>query len=94
MDAVIAYLPAILRGTSVTVAVALCSVALAVLLGLLGARGKLSASRAAQAVTSAYTTLVRGEEVRRSQASRGRRWACQRRSQTLNPRVIAYTRSM
>ena len=60
MDAVIAYLPAILRGTSVTIAVALCSVALAVLLGLLGARGKLSASRAAQAVTSAYTTLVRG----------------------------------
>ena len=60
MDAVIAYLPAILRGTWVTIAVALCSVALAVLLGLLGAWGKLSASRAAKAVTSAYTTLVRG----------------------------------
>ena len=60
MDAVIAYFPAILRGTWVTIAVALCSVALAVLLGLLGAWGKLSASRAAQALTSAYTTLIRG----------------------------------
>ena len=60
MDAVIAYFPAILRGTWVTIAVALCSVALAVLLGLLGAWGKLSASRAAQALTNAYTTLIRG----------------------------------
>ena len=60
MDAVIAYLPAILRGTSITIAVALCSVALAVLLGLLGAWGKLAASRVANAVTGAYTTLVRG----------------------------------
>lgn len=60
MDAVIAYFPAILRGTWVTIAVALCSVALAVLLGLLGAWGKLSASRAAQALANAYTTLIRG----------------------------------
>ena len=60
MDAVIAYLPAILRGTSITIAVALCSVALAVLLGLLGAWGKLAASRLANAVTGAYTTLIRG----------------------------------
>ena len=60
MDAVIAYLPAILRGTSITIAVALCSVALAVLLGLLGAWGKLAASRVANAVTGAYTTLIRG----------------------------------
>ena len=60
MDAVIAYLPAIARGTSITIAVALCSVALAILLGLCGALGKLSASRAAKTVTNAYTTLVRG----------------------------------
>ena len=60
MDAVIAYLPAIARGTSITIAVALCSVALAILLGLCGALGKLSASRTAKAVTNAYTTLVRG----------------------------------
>ena len=60
MDAVIAYLPAILRGTSATIAVALCSVVLAVLLGLLGAWGKLAVSRVANAVTGAYTTLVRG----------------------------------
>ena len=60
MDAVVAYLPAILRGTLVTIAVALCSVVLAVLLGLLGAWGKLAGSRAANAVTGAYTTLIRG----------------------------------
>ena len=60
MDAVIAYLPAILRGTAVTIAVAACSVVLAVLLGLLGAWGRMAASRLANAVTGAYTTLVRG----------------------------------
>ena len=60
MDAVVAYLPAILRGTLVTITVALCSVVLAVLLGLLGAWGKLARSRAANAVTGAYTTLIRG----------------------------------
>lgn len=60
MDAVIAYLPAILRGALVTVVVAVSSVVLAVLLGLLGTWGKLSGSRAANAVTGAYTTLIRG----------------------------------
>ena len=60
MDAVVAYLPAILKGTSITIAVAVCSVVLAVLLGLLGAWGKLARSRAANAATGAYTTLIRG----------------------------------
>ena len=60
MDAVVLYLPAILRGASVTVAVALCSVVIAVVLGLLGAWGKLAASPAANAITGAYTTLIRG----------------------------------
>ena len=60
MEAVIAYLPAILKGTSITIAVALCSVALAVVLGLLGAWGKISSSRTANAVAGAYTTLIRG----------------------------------
>lgn len=60
MDTVVAYLPAILRGTSVTVAVALCSAVLAVFLGLLGAWGKIAPSRTANAVTGAYTTLIRG----------------------------------
>ena len=60
MEAVVAYLPAILKGTLVTIAVALCSIVLAVALGLLGAWGKLARSRAANAVTGAYTTLIRG----------------------------------
>ena len=60
MDAVVAYLPAILKGTLVTIAVSLCSVVLAVILGLLGAWGKLARSRAANSVTGAYTTLIRG----------------------------------
>ena len=60
MDTVVAYLPAILKGTSITIAVAVCSLVLAVLLGLLGAWGKLARSRAANAATGAYTTLIRG----------------------------------
>ena len=60
MDTVIAYMPSILTGTLVTIAVALCSVFLAVLLGLLGAWGKLSHSKAANAVCDGYTTLIRG----------------------------------
>ena len=60
MDTVVAYLPAIVKGTSITIAVAVCSLVLAVLLGLLGAWGKLARSRAANAATGAYTTLIRG----------------------------------
>ena len=60
MDAVIAYFPAIMRGTWITIAVALCSVVLAVLLGLLGAWGKIATSRVANAVAGAYTTVIRG----------------------------------
>ena len=60
MDTVIAYLPSILRGTWITIAISVCSVLLAVALGLLGAWGKLAASRVANSVTNAYTTLIRG----------------------------------
>ena len=60
MDTVIAYLPSILRGTSITIAVAICSVVLAILLGLLGTWGKLAASKVANTVVNAYTTLIRG----------------------------------
>jgi histidine transport system permease protein len=60
MDTVIAYLPSILRGTSVTVAVALCSILIAVFLGLLGAWGKLATSKVANGFANAYTTLIRG----------------------------------
>jgi len=60
MENVIAYMPLILKGTMVTIAVSLASVVLAVVFGLLGAWGKLSKSRLAQKVAEAYTTLVRG----------------------------------
>jgi histidine transport system permease protein/arginine/ornithine transport system permease protein len=60
MDTVISYMPLILKGTWVTVTVSIASILLAVLLGLLGAWAKLSASRVAQAAAGAYTTLVRG----------------------------------
>lgn len=60
METVIAYLPSILRGTWITIAISVCSVLLAVALGLLGAWGKLAASRVANSVTNAYTTLIRG----------------------------------
>ena len=60
MDTVVAYMPSILQGTLITIAIALCSVILAVLLGLLGAWAKLSKSRLAQNIGAAYTTLIRG----------------------------------
>ncbi|MEM7170477.1 MAG: ABC transporter permease subunit [Pseudomonadota bacterium] len=60
METVIAYMPSILSGTWVTVMVSLCSVLLAVLLGLLGAWAKLSGSKVAGGVAAAYTTLIRG----------------------------------
>ena len=60
METVIAYMPAILWGTVVTIEVAVCSVLLAVLFGLLGAWGKLSHSRFGQKACEAYTTLIRG----------------------------------
>ena len=60
METVIAYLPSILRGTWITIAISVCSVLLAVAPGLLGAWGKLTASCVANSVTNAYTTLIRG----------------------------------
>jgi His/Glu/Gln/Arg/opine family amino acid ABC transporter permease subunit len=60
MEAVIAYMPLILQGTWWTIAVALCSVVLAVVLGLLGAWGKLAESKVSNVCAGAYTTLIRG----------------------------------
>ena len=60
METVVAYMPSILQGTWITIAIALCSVILAVLLGLLGAWAKLSRSRLARNIGAAYTTLIRG----------------------------------
>ena len=60
MDTVIAYMPSIIQGTWMTIALAICSVLLSVVLGLLGAWAKLSSSRVGQGFGGAYTTLVRG----------------------------------
>jgi His/Glu/Gln/Arg/opine family amino acid ABC transporter permease subunit len=60
METVIAYMPLILRGTGWTIAVALASIVLAVVLGLLGAWGKLTDSKVSNICADAYTTLIRG----------------------------------
>ena len=60
MDEVVAYLPSIIDGTLVTIALAVCSLVLAVVLGLLGAWAKLSGNPAASRVGGFYTTLIRG----------------------------------
>lgn len=54
------YVPLIMRGTWVTIAVSLASVSLAVVLGLLGAWAKLSRSKLAHGVADVYTTIIRG----------------------------------
>ena len=50
----------ILRGLGTTLAVGCCAMAVALLMGLLGAWAKLSGSAAARAVATLYTTVVRG----------------------------------
>ena len=60
METVVAYMPLILQGTWWTIAVALCSIVLAVVLGLLGAWGKLADSKVSNVCAGAYTTLIRG----------------------------------
>jgi arginine/ornithine transport system permease protein len=54
------YLPAILGGLGITLAVAALSLAVACAFGLLGALAKLSASRGARWAAEVYTTLIRG----------------------------------
>jgi len=54
------YLAAILGGLWVTLSVAVASLAIACVFGLLGAVAKLSASRAARVCADTYTTLIRG----------------------------------
>ena len=54
------YLPSLLQGLRLTVGVALLSLAIAVLLGLLGALAKLSTHRLARGVAEVYTSVVRG----------------------------------
>ena len=57
---VIDYLPLILKGMLLTVELALLSLLIAILLGMIGALAKLSNSRLAQVVAGTYTTLIRG----------------------------------
>ncbi len=54
------YLPGLLEGTFTTLAVAACSLAIAVVLGLAGAAARLSRSRTARFLVGTYTTLIRG----------------------------------
>lgn len=60
MDTLLEYLPLVLSGLWLTVALALVSVVIATVLGLAGAAAKLSDSRFAKGLGSAYTVLVRG----------------------------------
>ncbi len=54
------YFPLILDGMKLTVAVALLSLAIAMVLGMLGALAKLSKSKTARLVAGIYTTIIRG----------------------------------
>ena len=60
MSQVIAYLPFILEGMVLTVAVALLSLVIAILLGVVTASAKLSNSFIARSVAGVYTTIIRG----------------------------------
>ena len=60
MSQVVAYFPLILKGMLLTVEVALLSLLIAILLGLIGAVAKLSKSRIAKAIAGTYTTIIRG----------------------------------
>lgn len=47
-------------GVQITILVGLCALGVALVLGLVGAWGKLSKSRVAQGIANTYTTIVRG----------------------------------
>lgn len=60
MESVWNYRALLFEGTMVTVQLALASLLIAVLFGLIGAMAKLSSNRLSQNFAGAYTTLVRG----------------------------------
>ena len=60
MFVVIDYLPLILKGMLLTIEMALLSLLIAIVLGMIGALSKQSKSRIAQSVAGIYTTLIRG----------------------------------
>ncbi|TIV37578.1 MAG: arginine ABC transporter permease ArtQ, partial [Mesorhizobium sp.] len=52
------YLPFVLRGIYATIALSVCSLLMATLLGLIGAWAKLSAFSVARGAAETYTTLI------------------------------------
>lgn len=54
------YGPSLLEGALLTIEVALASLVIAILLGMLGALAKLSKSRIAYGIAAVYTTVIRG----------------------------------
>ena len=60
MTDVVGYLPLILKGMLLTVEVALLSLFISFVLGMIGAVAKLSKSRMAKSIAGIYTTLIRG----------------------------------
>ena len=60
MDNIVAYTPFLLKGIIVTISLSVCSIVVAVLLGLAGAMASVSKSRLANRVASSYSTIVRG----------------------------------
>ena len=60
MSQVIDYLPFILKGMVLTVAVALLSLLIAVLLGIMAASARLSKSIISRTISGVYTTIIRG----------------------------------
>ncbi len=60
MDSVWEYRNLLLSGTAVTVQLALASLTLSVVLGLIGASAKLAVNPISRRIASIYTTLVRG----------------------------------
>ena len=60
MSYVIDYLSLILRGMLLTIEVAILSLLIAVLLGMISALAKLSKSRIARGAAGVYTTIIRG----------------------------------
>ncbi len=54
------FLPSLIEGAGTTLALAICSLLIAVVLGLVGALMKLSRSRLLKTVATVYTTVIRG----------------------------------
>ncbi len=60
MAIVIDYMPLILKGMLLTVEVAVLSLLISMVLGMLGALAKLSGSRIGRGIAGIYTTVIRG----------------------------------